>query len=128
MEAVFYTGIIPDANNFAGSAKDWYRFHCIQTQSTSTQHCGWPVLHSVFLFDECPALQVDLSLEAENLLQFNLNFKKHAAVCFPVPIYPLVAPEVLVETFQEGDSISRCCSSLHVSTVCFFGIACQKAS
>ncbi|KAL3130566.1 hypothetical protein ABBQ38_008372 [Trebouxia sp. C0009 RCD-2024] len=51
--------------------------------------------------------QVDLSLEAENLLQFNLNFKKHAAVCFPVPIYPLVAPEVLVETFQEGDSISR---------------------
>ncbi|KAL3144219.1 hypothetical protein ABBQ32_003998 [Trebouxia sp. C0010 RCD-2024] len=46
--------------------------------------------------------QVDLSLEAENLLQFNLNFKKHAAVRFPVPIYPLVAPEVSVETFQEG--------------------------
>lgn len=57
-------------------------------------------------------LQVDLRLEAENLWQFNLNFKKQAAVCFPVPIYPLVAPEVLVETFQEGDSISRCRTSL----------------
>lgn len=56
---------------------------------------------------------MDLSLEAEHLWQFNLNFRKHAAVRFPVPIYPLVAPEVLVETFQEGDSISRCCSQAY---------------
>ena len=61
--------------------------------------------------------QVDLSLEAEHLRQFNLNFRKHAAVRFPVPIYPLVAPQVLVETFQEGESISRyrCCGHLPVS-------------
>jgi hypothetical protein len=30
-----------------------------------------------------------------------------AQVRFPFPIYPLVAPEVLVETFEAGDGISR---------------------
>ncbi|KAK9808945.1 hypothetical protein WJX72_006758 [[Myrmecia] bisecta] len=51
--------------------------------------------------------QVDLALEARHLWQFNYNFRHNKNVRFPFPIYPLVAPEVLVETFEEGESISR---------------------
>ena len=51
-------------------------------------------------------MQVDLSLEARHLWAFNYNFRFNRDVRFPFPIYPLVAPEVLVETFAEGDCIS----------------------
>ena len=51
--------------------------------------------------------QVDLALEARHLWQFNYNFRKNKLVRFPFPIYPLVAPEVLVETFEDGEVISR---------------------
>ena len=34
-------------------------------------------------------------------------------VRFPFPIYPLVAPEVLVETFEAGDGISRYVAEAH---------------
>ncbi|KAL0040620.1 hypothetical protein WJX77_012568 [Trebouxia sp. C0004] len=51
--------------------------------------------------------QVDLSLEAQNLWQFNFNFRHDDCISFPLPIYPLVAPQVLVETFEAGEGISR---------------------
>ena len=51
-------------------------------------------------------LQVDLALEAKNLWEFNYNVRFNPDVRFPFPIYPLVASEVLVETFEEGDCIS----------------------
>ena len=54
-----------------------------------------------------PRVQVDLALEARHLWQFNYNFRRARHVRFPFPIYPLVAPEVLVETFEEGEGISR---------------------
>ncbi|KAF5834796.1 ABC1 family-domain-containing protein [Dunaliella salina] len=57
--------------------------------------------------------QVDLSREASNLQQFNYNFRNTLAVDFPVPLYPLVSNEVLVETFEEGDNISRYIESGH---------------
>jgi len=57
--------------------------------------------------------QVDLSREASNLQQFNYNFRNTLAVDFPVPLYPLVSNEVLVETFEEGDNISRYIASGH---------------
>jgi hypothetical protein len=50
---------------------------------------------------------VDLALEARHLWQFNYNFRRSRHVRFPFPIYPLVAPEVLVETFEEGEGISN---------------------
>ncbi len=52
--------------------------------------------------------QVDLAREASNLQRFNFNFRHTPAVQFPVPLYPLVSSEVLVETYEEGDHISRC--------------------
>eukprot|EP00887_Chlorella_sp_A99_P002419 scaffold10.g2419.t1 len=51
--------------------------------------------------------QVDLVREATHLHAFNFNFRGLPAVSFPVPLYPLVAPGVLVETFEEGRLISE---------------------
>jgi len=61
---------------------------------------------SVRQFREPLFEQVDLSREAHNLRIFNHNFAKWRRVSFPKPIEPLVAPSVLVESFEEGVSIS----------------------
>ena len=45
-------------------------------------------------------------VEAENLSRFNRNFRRWKNLSFPQPIMPLVAPDVLVETFEEGHLIS----------------------
>ena len=50
--------------------------------------------------------QVDLGREGFYLHAFNYNFRKEGNVSFPVPLYPLVAPAVLVETFEAGEHIS----------------------
>ncbi|KAL3699967.1 hypothetical protein R1sor_017989 [Riccia sorocarpa] len=51
--------------------------------------------------------QVDLTLEAAHLLRFIYNFRKSRNVSFPTPVYPLVHPGVLVETYEEGQSIAN---------------------
>ena len=62
---------------------------------------------SVRQFREPLFEQVDLTREADNLRLFNANFAKWRNVSFPKPIEPLVKPEVLVETFEEGTSITQ---------------------
>ncbi|XP_027353675.1 probable serine/threonine-protein kinase abkC isoform X2 [Abrus precatorius] len=49
--------------------------------------------------------QVDLSREAAHLCRFIYNFRRWKDVSFPVPLYPLVHPSVLVETFEQGESV-----------------------
>ena len=44
--------------------------------------------------------QLDLSSEAQNLARFNRNFRKWKNLSFPEPIYPLVAPDVLVSSHR----------------------------
>lgn len=51
--------------------------------------------------------QVDLTLEAAHLQRFIYNFRKSKDVSFPTPIYPLVHPTVLVETYEEGLSVAK---------------------
>lgn len=51
--------------------------------------------------------QVDLGREAMHLHAFNYNFRRMREVSFPVPLYPLVTPAVLVETFEPGRHISE---------------------
>ncbi|KAL2651822.1 hypothetical protein R1flu_019950 [Riccia fluitans] len=58
-------------------------------------------------FDSFMTKQVDLTLEAAHLLRFIYNFRRSRNVFFPVPIYPLVHPGVLVETYEEGQSIAN---------------------
>ncbi|XP_073314235.1 uncharacterized protein [Primulina huaijiensis] len=50
--------------------------------------------------------QVDLSREAAHLSRFIYNFRRWKDVSFPKPVYPLVHPAVLVETFEHGESVS----------------------
>ncbi|KAL8264346.1 hypothetical protein R6Q59_022476 [Mikania micrantha] len=49
--------------------------------------------------------QVDLSREAAHLSRFIYNFRRWRDVSFPRPLYPLVHPAILVETFEHGESI-----------------------
>ncbi|KAG9153836.1 hypothetical protein Leryth_005949 [Lithospermum erythrorhizon] len=49
--------------------------------------------------------QVDLAREAANLSRFNYNFRRWKDVSFPKPLYPLVHPAVLVETYEHGESV-----------------------
>ncbi|KAK9269057.1 hypothetical protein L1049_000825 [Liquidambar formosana] len=49
--------------------------------------------------------QVDLAREAAHLSRFMYNFRRWKDVSFPKPLYPLVHPAVLVETYEQGDSV-----------------------
>ncbi|XP_050214188.1 uncharacterized protein LOC126665423 [Mercurialis annua] len=51
--------------------------------------------------------QVDLAREAAHLSRFIYNFRSWKDVSFPKPIYPLVHPAVLVETYEQGESVSH---------------------
>ncbi|XP_073048140.1 uncharacterized protein [Primulina eburnea] len=51
--------------------------------------------------------QVDLAREAAHLNRFIYNFRRWKDVSFPKPVYPLVHPAVLVETFEHGECVSR---------------------
>jgi aarF domain-containing kinase len=51
--------------------------------------------------------QVDLAWEAAHLSRFLYNFRQSKDVSFPKPLYPLVHPAVLVETYEKGESVSR---------------------
>lgn len=50
--------------------------------------------------------QLDLSVEASHLERFAHNFRRWRNVVFPRPIYPLVTPGVLVESFEVGSAIN----------------------
>ncbi|XP_047308554.1 probable serine/threonine-protein kinase abkC [Impatiens glandulifera] len=51
--------------------------------------------------------QVDLAREAAHLSRFIYNFRSWKDVSFPRPVYPLVHPAVLVETFELGECVSH---------------------
>ncbi|KAI8001345.1 putative serine/threonine-protein kinase abkC [Camellia lanceoleosa] len=50
--------------------------------------------------------QVDLAREAAHLSRFIYNFRRWKDVSFPKPVYPLVHPAVLVESFEQGESVA----------------------
>jgi len=51
--------------------------------------------------------QVDLAREAAHLSRFIYNFRRWKDVSFPKPLYPLVHPAVLVETYEQGENVSH---------------------
>lgn len=46
------------------------------------------------------SLQIDLRYEAQNLEQFQRNFRNVTSVKFPTPLRPFVTRDVLVETYE----------------------------
>ncbi|CAG8467290.1 8907_t:CDS:2 [Diversispora eburnea] len=53
-------------------------------------------------FGEMMHGQLDLHIEAENLLEFRKNFKSRRSVKFPKPIMEYTTKNVLIEEFEEG--------------------------
>ncbi|KAH8608063.1 putative ABC1 family [Trypanosoma vivax] len=51
--------------------------------------------------------QLDLRTECENLQQFAFNFRDFPGVVFPRPLPSLCTQDVLVETFEEGQSLKE---------------------
>ena len=62
--------------------------------------------HTVQQFGVHMLQQVDLTKEARNLRRFKECFSLWPTVTFPTPVQGLATEEVLVETFEEGVSIS----------------------
>lgn len=56
-------------------------------------------------------VQLDLTTEAENMLQFGKDYEK-SNVIFPKPIIELCTPELLVQTFEKGEHIQNYLSNL----------------
>jgi len=60
---------------------------------------------NVITFAKSMKEQLDLTVEARNLLVFARNFKDISSIRFPRPLYDLCHPLVLVETFEHGISL-----------------------
>ncbi|XP_070553879.1 uncharacterized aarF domain-containing protein kinase 2-like [Ptychodera flava] len=58
-------------------------------------------------FDTLLKKQIDLRVEAKNLDRFNQNFQDVPCIKFPKPIRPYVKRDVMVETFEEGEHVSK---------------------
>lgn len=88
--------------------KDFVIIHFFAKMSSHIPKLKWLRLdESVQQFAVFMMSQVDLSREAAQLSRFLYNFRKSKHVSFPRPLYPLVHPAVLVETYEKGESVSR---------------------
>jgi aarF domain-containing kinase len=89
--------------------------------------CGPQLSESLMQFGAPMREQLDLVAEADHLSKFADNFKWWSGVRFPLPAAePLVASDVLVESFEEGDHISTFLerSSKHNKVLAGLGIGC----
>ena len=57
-------------------------------------------------------VQLDLTTEAENMLQFRADYKENSSIIFPKPIVELCTPDLLVQTYEEGVHIQNYLSDL----------------
>ncbi|KAF9592340.1 hypothetical protein IFM89_014266 [Coptis chinensis] len=88
--------------------RDFVIIHIIARISNFIPTLKWLRLdESVQQFAVFMMSQVDLSREAAHLMRFNYNFRYWKNLSFPKPLYPLVHPAVLVETYEKGESVSR---------------------
>ncbi|XP_042429224.1 uncharacterized aarF domain-containing protein kinase 2-like [Zingiber officinale] len=88
--------------------RDFLIINLIAKISTLIPGLSWLRLdESVRQFAVFMMSQVDLSREAAHLSRFIYNFRRWKDVSFPQPLYPLVHPSVLVETFEKGENVSR---------------------
>uniref|UniRef100_A0ACD5V1A8 Uncharacterized protein n=1 Tax=Avena sativa TaxID=4498 RepID=A0ACD5V1A8_AVESA len=88
--------------------KDFLLINCLAKVSNVVPGLSWLRLdESVRQFAVFMMSQVDLSREACNLHRFIHNFRRWRHVSFPEPLYPLVHPAVLVESFENGESVAR---------------------
>ncbi|XP_041111197.1 uncharacterized aarF domain-containing protein kinase 2 isoform X2 [Polyodon spathula] len=58
-------------------------------------------------FEKLMIRQIDLRYEARNMEKFQENFQDVDFVKFPTPLRPFITRNILVETFEESDPISK---------------------
>ncbi|KAK7257247.1 hypothetical protein RIF29_31086 [Crotalaria pallida] len=86
--------------------RDFIIIKTVAKITCSFPHLKWLRLdESIQQFAVFMMSQVDLSREAAHLSRFIYNFRRWKDVSFPVPLYPLVHPSVLVETYEQGESV-----------------------
>ncbi|KAL9273125.1 putative serine/threonine-protein kinase abkC [Drosera capensis] len=88
--------------------RDFVIINSVEKISTYIPTLKWSRLdESVQQFAVFMMSQVDLSREAAHLNRFIDNFRRWRDVSFPKPLYPLVHPAVLVETYEQGESVAH---------------------
>ncbi|KAI5061072.1 hypothetical protein GOP47_0023577 [Adiantum capillus-veneris] len=88
--------------------RDFTIMNWIANLSTLVPGLRWLRLdESVRQFAVFMLTQVDLAREAAHLSRFSYNFRSWRDVSFPRPVYLLVHPAVLVESFEQGESVSN---------------------
>ncbi|KAI5078367.1 hypothetical protein GOP47_0006038 [Adiantum capillus-veneris] len=88
--------------------RDFIIMNWIANLSTLVPGLRWLRLdESVRQFAAFMFTQVDLAREATHLSRFSYNFRSWRDVSFPRPVYPLVHPAVLVESVEQGESVSN---------------------
>ncbi|KAJ1390399.1 UbiB domain [Sesbania bispinosa] len=88
--------------------RDFSIINLVAKSSTFIPALNWLRLdESVKQFAVFMMSQVDLAREAAHLSRFIYNFRQWRDVSFPKPVYPLVHPAVLVETYENGESVSH---------------------
>lgn len=88
--------------------RDFVIINAVAKVSTLIPALKWLRLdESVRQFAVFMLSQVDLAREAAHLNRFIYNFRRWKHVSFPKPVYPLVHPAVLVETYEQGDSVAH---------------------
>lgn len=86
--------------------RDFAIINCVAKISRFIPALNWLRLdESIQQFAVFMMSQVDLSREAAHLSRFIYNFRTWKDVSFPKPLYPLVHPSVLVETYEQGKSV-----------------------
>ncbi|XP_058772137.1 uncharacterized protein LOC131645970 isoform X1 [Vicia villosa] len=86
--------------------RDFFIINLVSKISCIVPNLKWLRLdESIQQFAVFMMSQVDLSREAAHLNRFIYNFRRWKDVSFPIPLYPLVHPSVLVETYEQGESI-----------------------
>ncbi|XP_004509974.1 uncharacterized protein [Cicer arietinum] len=86
--------------------RDFFIINVVSKISCFFPNLKWLRLdESIHQFAVFMMSQVDLSREAAHLNRFIYNFRRSKDVSFPVPLYPLVHPSVLVETYEQGESV-----------------------
>jgi aarF domain-containing kinase len=86
--------------------RDFFIINVVSKISRAFPNLKWLRLdESIQQFAVFMMSQVDLSREAAHLNRFIYNFRRSKDVSFPIPLYPLVHPSVLVETYEQGESV-----------------------
>ena len=70
------------------------------------------LLDSLEEFAYSMRVQLDLTTEAENMLQFRRDFQSDDSIVFPRPILQLCYPDVIVQTFEDGIHVGQLLSQL----------------